>query len=78
MNYWPNGYGNGQSVNLSSGTYYLLSETDKQHIRAIVADELKKALHPEQQTEAADVEYTNADGEKWRGKVYRVEDEEEE
>jgi len=59
----------------ASGLYYVLSENDLGKIRALVAEEIKKALRPEQQGKSATV---IIDGEKWSGTVYRVEDGEEE
>jgi hypothetical protein len=57
-------------------TYTFGTSPTLEQIRQVVAEEIQKALHPEEQGESATVEYEQG-GKRWRGTVYLVEDEEE-
>ena len=61
-----------QPNTVSIGVYATL-----ENIRQVVREEVHKALHPEEERPFATVEYEQG-GKKWRGKVYLVEDEDEE
>lgn len=64
------------TINWSYGAN-VLNQTDLDKIRTIIKDEVHKALHPEESQPSSTVEYTQ-DGKTWRGKVYLVEEDEEE
>ena len=55
--------------------YPSLSQSELDKIRAIIAEEVQKAMHPEQQGESAEVEYV-LEGKRWRGTVYLVDEDE--
>jgi len=55
---------------------YALQPSEVDKIRAIVREEIHKALHPEEERPSTTVELVQ-DGKTWRGTVYLVEDEEE-
>lgn len=52
-----------------------LSDESLEQIRALVREEVHKALHPEESQPSATVEYQH-DGQTWRGTVYLVDEEE--
>jgi len=63
------------TVNLTYGSSSL-DQTSLDKIRAMIREEVHKALHPEEERESAIVEYSQ-NGKTWRGKVYLVEEDEE-
>ncbi len=70
--YWP------YTLQPSSvATHYYSPSLTEHQVRQIVAEELQKALHPEESRPSATVEYV-IEGKRYKGTVYLVEDEEEE